>query len=176
MARADATADEATKQSAVYGKLQKGAASLRTRTIRRPRLTYVVGSLDRILRREMTNTLAPLGLTLAQFTALSVLEWRGEASNAQLAERSFITPQAANEVISVMVSRNWITRGRDPDHGRIIVLSLTDEGRELLYQCMEAANTVEERMMAGLDPDIGTRMYADLERIIRNLRGCSDGP
>ena len=45
------------------------------------RLTYVIGGLDRLLRRHMTDALAPLGITLAQYTALSVLEARGASSN-----------------------------------------------------------------------------------------------
>ena len=87
-----------------------------TRT-RRPhlRLAYVIGSLDRILRRRMTEALAPLGLTLSQFTALSVLDAKGQASNAQVAERSFITPQSANEVMNAMASRNWVSREPEPD-------------------------------------------------------------
>ncbi|MCO2667258.1 winged helix-turn-helix transcriptional regulator, partial [Pseudomonas aeruginosa] len=74
------------------------------------RLTYVIGGLDRLLRRHMTDALAPLGITLAQYTALSVLEARGASSNAQLAERSWITPQSANEVMSVMAARGFVTR------------------------------------------------------------------
>jgi hypothetical protein len=80
-------------------KSQKSAAEPSVTRTRRPnlRLTYVIGSLERILRRRMSEALAPLGLTLAQFTALSVLEANGQASNAQIAERSFITPQSASD-------------------------------------------------------------------------------
>lgn len=137
----------------------------------RPRLTYLIGSLDRILRRRMTDALAPLGLTLAQFTALSVLEARGEASNAQLAERSFITPQSANEVMSAMASRNWITREPDPNHGRVVVLRLTDEGREILRRCVDAVRVLEAQMLAGVDADSVEAVHATLEVFSRNLRG-----
>lgn len=118
----------------------------------------------------MTDTLAPLGLTLAQFTALSVLEARGEASNAQLAERSFISPQAANEVMSVMTSRNWITRERDPMHGRIVVLRLTDEGRDVLHRCMDAICALEEQMLAGLEAGDASIVQAGIELFVHNLR------
>ncbi|MFD1972456.1 MarR family winged helix-turn-helix transcriptional regulator [Trinickia caryophylli] len=136
----------------------------------RPRLTYLIGSLDRILRRKMTDTLAPLGLTLAQFTALSVLEARGEASNAQLAERSFITPQSANEVMSAMASRNWITREPDPNHGRVVVLRLTDEGRDILRRCVDAVRVLETQMLAGVDAHSVEAVHATLEVFARNLR------
>jgi DNA-binding MarR family transcriptional regulator len=118
----------------------------------------------------MSDALAPLGLTLAQFTALSVLDARGQASNAQLAERSFITPQSANEVMSVMASRNWITREPDPNHGRIVVLQLTDEGRDVLRRGMETVRMLEEQMLAGTDADNATSVQTHLELFVRNLR------
>jgi DNA-binding MarR family transcriptional regulator len=162
------TSKNPTKMSGAT--VQPRAASPQRKTASRPRLTYLIGSLDRILRRKMTEALAPLGLTLAQFTALSVLEARGEASNAQLAERSFITPQSANEVMSVMSSRNWITRDADPHHGRIVVLRLTDEGREVLQCGMRIVQTLESQMVAGVEASDASAMQEMLEVFVRNLR------
>ncbi|SAL59073.1 MarR family transcriptional regulator [Caballeronia arvi] len=137
----------------------------------RPRLTYLVGSLDRILRRKMTEALAPVGLTLAQFTALSVLDARGQASNAQLAERSFITPQSANEVMSAMSARKWITREPDPDHGRIVLLRLTDEGRAVLRQGTDVVRSLENQMLHNIQASDATLVQNCLELFARNLRG-----
>ncbi|WP_250486245.1 MarR family winged helix-turn-helix transcriptional regulator [Caballeronia sp. GaOx3] len=136
----------------------------------RPRLTYLVGSLDRILRRKMTEALAPVGLTLAQFTALSVLDARGQASNAQLAERSFITPQSANEVMSAMSAKNWITREPDPNHGRIVVLRLTEEGRGVLRQGMNVVRSLEVEMVKDIQPGDAALVQNCLELFARNLR------
>ncbi|WP_084070374.1 MarR family winged helix-turn-helix transcriptional regulator [Pandoraea vervacti] len=134
------------------------------------RVTYVIASLDRLLRRHMSEALAPLGLTLAQFTALSVLDARGKLSNAQLAQRSFITPQSANEVVSVMASRQWITREPDPNHGRIVLLQLTDEGRRVLAQCEAVARDIDTRMRAGVSREDAAAVQRHLEMFVRNLR------
>lgn len=148
------------------------AAPPATRTRRSSlRLTYVIGSLDRILRRRMTEALAPLGLTLAQFTALSVLEAKGQASNAQVAERSFITPQSANEVMNAMANRNWVSREPDPTHGRIVLLQLTDEGRAVLRECEQAVKAIEKQMMEGIELDTAGAVQTHLETFVRNLRG-----
>ncbi len=162
------TAKGTKARSATAGR--RRSASTERKAAARPRLTYLIGSLDRILRRKMTEALAPLGLTLAQFTALSVLEARGEASNAQLAERSFITPQSANEVMSVMASRNWITREPDPNHGRIVVLRLTDEGREVLHRCMDTVRILEAQMLSGIVASDASAVQGMLELFVRNLR------
>ncbi|VVD70684.1 regulatory protein MarR [Pandoraea horticolens] len=134
------------------------------------RLTYVIASLDRLLRRHMSEALAPLGLTLAQFTALSVLDARGKLSNAQLAQRSFITPQSANEVVSIMASRQWITREPDPNHGRIVLLQLTDEGRRVLARCEVAAKEIDARMRADVSREDAAVVQRRIEMFVRNLR------
>ncbi|SAK65922.1 MarR family transcriptional regulator [Caballeronia arationis] len=167
----EAMTSKAAKKTTGATATRPRAASTGRKSAARPRLTYLIGSLDRILRRKMTEALAPLGLTLAQFTALSVLDARGQASNAELAERSFITPQSANEVMSVMASRNWITREPDPNHGRIVVLKLTDDGREVLRRCMETVRVIEQQMLTGIDPVNATTVQTHLELFVRNLRG-----
>ncbi|TDN70124.1 MarR family transcriptional regulator [Paraburkholderia sp. BL10I2N1] len=159
-----------TTRAAAASTARSRPASTGRKAAARPRLTYLIGSLDRILRRKMTEALAPLGLTLAQFTALSVLEARGEASNAQLAERSFITPQSANEVMSVMASRNWITREPDPNHGRIVVLRLTNEGRQVLNRCKATVHVLETQMLSGIEAHDASAAQDLLELFVRNLR------
>lgn len=51
-------------------------------------VAYMVGRLDRALRRSFRRVLDPLGLTLGQYTALSVFYSSGKLSNAKLAERT----------------------------------------------------------------------------------------
>jgi DNA-binding MarR family transcriptional regulator len=140
------------------------------KTASRPRLTYLIGSLDRILKRRLTDALAPFGLTLAQFTALSVLEARGEASNAQLAERSFITPQSANEVMMAMSARGWVTREPDPNHGRIVVLRLTAEGHDIVRRCMKVVEKIEKEMLGESSHADALVIQASLEAFVRRLK------
>ena len=161
----------AISKSAKNAKNATRAASDKPKARSPQRLTYVIGSLDRLLRRHMTDALAPLGITLAQYTALSVLEARGASSNAQLAERSFITPQSANEVMSVMAARGFVTREADPSHGRIILLTLTDEGAAMLRECEAVLRPLETRMLGDVSIDDATHVQRALELFARNLRG-----
>ncbi len=113
-------------------------------------IAYLVGHLERLVRRRLSEALSPLGLTIQQYTALSVLGARGHLSNAQLAERSLVTPQSANELVKVMVKRGWIERSADPSHGRIIHLSLTPQGLEVAKQAHAAAARFEAEMLEEL--------------------------
>ena len=68
-----------------------------------PRLSYVIGRVERVLRRRITAAVEPSGLTLPAYTALSVLRVQDGLSNAQLARHSFVTPQSMSEVLTLLV-------------------------------------------------------------------------
>jgi len=115
-----------------------------------PRVSYLVGRLDRLLRRRLGQALAEHGLSLAEYTTLSVLSARSGLSNAQLARRSLITPQAANEVLTRLEDRKLLRRLVHPDHGRVRPAELTAAGRRLLERADAAVDVVEREMLAGM--------------------------
>lgn len=114
------------------------------------RIAYVVGRLDRAVRQRLAEVTSPFGLTVAQYTTLSVLAARGALSNAQLARRAFVTPQAMNEIVAAMVKKQMVARAPDARHGRIVRISLTRKGSRVLRECDLAARRVEAQMLAPL--------------------------
>jgi DNA-binding MarR family transcriptional regulator len=116
-----------------------------------PRVAYLVGRLERALRKRITETLLPFKLSVAQYTTLSVIRRHGESSNADLALRAFISPQAMNEVVQVLEQRKLVTRRPDPSHGRIVNLLLTRRGLEVLAECDVAVKRLEQTMLGGLN-------------------------
>ena len=115
-----------------------------------PRLSYVIGRLDRVLRRRLGAAVEPAGLTLPAYTALSVLRVQDGLSNAQLARRSLITPQSMSEVLALLVERGYVKRRTEPGHGRVIRIELTKTGGRALARCDRAVDAVEQEMLAGL--------------------------
>jgi DNA-binding MarR family transcriptional regulator len=139
-------------------------------------IAYLVGHLDRLVRRRLGEAISPLGLTIQQYTALAVLGARGRLSNAQLAERSLVTPQSANELVKVMEKRGWIKRTADPSHGRIIHLHLTPSGQEILQQAHAAAAEFEASMLVGLTARDRERYREYLSESVRALSLASIDP
>ena len=72
------------------------------------------------------------GLSVNQYTTLSVLDRRSGLSNAQLARRSLVSPQSMNEVLLTLEERGLVRRRAHPDHGRILQARLTAKGRRSL--------------------------------------------
>ena len=91
-----------------------------------PRISYVAARLERAVRAEIAERVRPHGLTTLQYTTLSVLQRHGAPlSTAQLARRSYMTPQAMSEVIEALAKKALIKRTQHPDHGRRLPATLT---------------------------------------------------
>jgi DNA-binding MarR family transcriptional regulator len=134
-----------------------------------PRATYLVGRLDRLLRRRLGDALAPHGLTLAEYTALSVLRSRPGLSNAQLARRTLITPQSMNEVLAHLVGLGLVSRRPDPDHARVLRTELTAAGKRTLAAANRTVAAIEREMLSGLTETQATKFAAALASCIEQL-------
>jgi DNA-binding MarR family transcriptional regulator len=135
----------------------------------RPRVTYLIGRLDRALRRRMGEALSPFSLSITQYTTLSVLQTRGQLSNAQLANRAFISPQSMNEVVQSLQALKLITRQADPSHARIVQLGLTPHGIEVLRQCDATIKQLEQSMLSRLPPESRDALRDSLSECVKVL-------
>ncbi len=134
-----------------------------------PRLSYVIGRLDRVLRRRLSAAVEPAGLTLPAYTALSVLREQNGLSNAQLARRSLITPQSTSEVFARLVGQGYVRRRAAPGEGRAIRIELTPAGRRALERCDRAVDEVERQMLGDLDSAEAAELRSALSRCGRAL-------
>ena len=134
-----------------------------------PRLGYLIGRLERVLRRRLSAAVEPAGLTLPAYTALSVLRTEDGLSNAQLARRSLVTPQSMSEVLALLVEQGYVRRRAEPDHGRIIRTELTKAGLRALDRCDRAVDAVERELLGDLDADEAASLRDFLTRCGRSL-------
>jgi DNA-binding MarR family transcriptional regulator len=122
-----------------------------------PRLAYAVGRFHTVLRAEMSRRLAPEGLSVPEFTALSVLSARGGLSNAELARRSFVTPQAMNQVLASLEDKDLVTRpapGKQArGHHRARGAKLTAKGRRWVARAQAVVDAIEDQAFATLSED-----------------------
>ncbi len=129
----------------------------------------MIARLDRAVRRAIEECLEPFGLTIPQFTTLSVLLRRSGLSNAQLARRSYITPQSMHDVVLGLERRGLVTRQPHPDHRKILRTTLSPEGRRVIQRCEAAVSEMEDRMLADLDLKSRERLVHELAICIQAL-------
>jgi len=132
-------------------------------------LAYLVGRLDHVLNQRLRDAVTPAGLSVPQYTALSVFRAHGSLSNAQLAARTMTSPQSANEMVKQMEAKGWIARTPDPLHGRIIQISLTQAGEAVLGECDAKVAQVERTMFPELDEAGRAALLGQLRGAVRAL-------
>ena len=115
-----------------------------------PLLLYMLKQVELAVRSRIDEIVRPVGLTAAQYTALTVLERHADMSSAQLARSSFVTAQSMADMITALEDRALIKRHRDQSDRRRLVVALTDEGRALLDRCRDEVDALEATMLTGL--------------------------
>lgn len=120
---------------------------------------YLLGQAYAAHRIRMEKVLAGLGLTLPQFSVLTMLAAYPGASGADLARLALLTPQTMSVIVNNLERDGMVRRKPHPVHGRIQVIEITPEGKELLARCKKAAHPVEQSLLNGLD--------AEEEKVIR---------
>jgi DNA-binding MarR family transcriptional regulator len=128
-----------------------------------------VARLDRLVRSRLAEALRPLGVTVPQYTLMSVLDHRPGLSNAQLARRSYISAQAMHQLVQTLEERGLIRRSSSPDHGRVQMTELTRGGRDLLTRCDSAVGEVEEQLFGRLGQEEEPHLRRLLEAIIDSV-------
>jgi DNA-binding MarR family transcriptional regulator len=136
-----------------------------------PTLLYLVGRIDRVVRQAIGKVVAGRGLSVNQYTTMSVLNHRGGLSNAQLARRALVSPQSMNEVLLGLEQRGLVRRHAHPDHGRILQARLTAKGRSVLADCDREVHQVEARMVSDLTEEGSKALRRGLLCGIRSLQG-----
>jgi DNA-binding MarR family transcriptional regulator len=134
-------------------------------------LLYLIGRVDRVVRREIDSVVRAHGLSAAQYTTLSVLSRRGGLSNAQLARRALVSSQSMNEVLLALEQRGLVSRRAHPEHGRIRQTRLTAKGRKTLALCDAEVHEVETTMVGELDRGEQTALHRALLSCVRSLHG-----
>ena len=113
--------------------------------------SYLIGRADRIISAQLEEALRGSGLSLPEFTALSVLAARPGLSNARLARRSLVTPQAMHKVIRSLEEAGYVVRTAPPHGGRSLEAAITEAGSRLLDEMLPRIAEAEERTLSPLD-------------------------
>jgi DNA-binding MarR family transcriptional regulator len=101
---------------------------------------------------------------------MSVLNRHGAPlSNAQLARRAYMTPQAMSEVIDALERKGLMKRNPHPNDGRLLPATLTAKGRRVLAACEQAVDEMEDVMLAGLGPQERDAFATALKSAVRAL-------
>lgn len=134
---------------------------------RNTNFVYMIKQLELGLRPRFFEACAAAQLSAAQYTAMTVLTRRSGITSSELARRSFVRAQTMAATIDPLLEAGYVRRERDPQHGRRILLSLTDKGVEVVAAASPRFDALEELFVSDLSAQEQDQ-FADYLRRCRN--------
>lgn len=138
------------------------------------RVGYLLKRLQAGLRNAMDGVLMERGLTTPQYAALSALEREPGISNAELARRSFVTPQTMIRIVDNLESMGLIRRASHPTHGKVLMTTLTKSGAKLVASCHQEVAKVEARLLSDLRVGERNTLQQLLERCALSIEASGE--
>ena len=135
------------------------------------RLSYLVARLDRVINQRVAECVQPHGLNVPQYTALSILGRRSGLSNAQLARRTYVSPQGMNQVLDQLAQLGLVARKQSKTHGRILHVQLTAQGKRVLVACDAAVDALEADMLQNINVSERKKLMHGLLACVHALHG-----
>ncbi len=122
------------------------------------RTVYLIKRIETEVAAKMNKALTEYDVTLSQFIVLNfVNDNPNDLSSAQLSRRFNMTPQSMNEVVTTLQRKELMDKNVDANNKRILRISLTEKGKDILKQCNETIDAVEKELFGELsDTDLQT--------------------
>ena len=131
---------------------------------------FALKQAQQALRTHMDAALQQIGLTTPQYAVLNFLQIAPGASNAELARRSFVTPQTMQGIVVALERSGFVVRAPHAKHGRVQTTELTNQGRNVLAAASTIVAGAEARLRAASAPLDPLTVTATLRRLAEALR------
>lgn len=128
-------------------------------------MSYLIRQIELAVRRPIFEIANKHGSNYAQYTALSVLKRRPGLISSELARRSLVKAQTMAETITALVQEGLVRREQDPDHGRQILLFITDAGVERVNAISREVREYEDNVLREFSDDEVEKLISDLRRL-----------
>ena len=138
----------------------------------RSQLCFPIYACARKITAAYTPLLKPLGLTYTQYITMMVLWEEQEITVHDLGERLYLDSGTLSPVLKKLEKMGYVTRERKKEDERVVIASITEEGRALEQKLEHVPGTLAcqiNRKQAVITPEEAERMKTELYRIIDAL-------
>ena len=126
-----------------------------------------MSALDQELAQD--PDLAPLEISAAQYTIISVLAKRGVDSAAQLCKDLSYDAGAMTRMIDRLEAKGLVNRRRCPEDRRLVKLELTEAGLAALPKLRECSVRVLNRLLRGFSLAEARQIEGFMVRMLQNI-------
>ncbi len=137
---------------------------------RSPRTFYLLNQVSSAVRLRLERALREFDLTATQYTVMSRVKGREVLSSAKLARHHYVSPQTMNELIANLEARGLLSRMEDPENRRVLLVSLTQAGSDLIAACDRKVDGLEAEFFTSLNTADHGMFRKLLEILIDDIR------
>jgi MarR family transcriptional regulator, transcriptional regulator for hemolysin len=136
---------------------------------------FVISDVARLLRTVFDRRVRRLGLTRAQWLALTRLHRRPGASQSELADMMEVEKATAGRLIDRLEAKGWVVRRAQAGDRRINRIYLTSEAERVHKRIWRIAEATIDDALADLSEREGSQLQKLLARVKGSLIDLADG-
>jgi len=130
---------------------------------------------ERMLDRSLSETFKRFGLVRGEFDVLATLRRNGGAYSltpTELYRSTMLSSGAMTNRLDRLEERGLVRRSPDPGDRRGVLITLTEEGLDLIEEAVEAHVEGEEELLDSLGEDDREQLAALLRKLLVSMEGA----
>ena len=130
---------------------------------------WLTADTARLLRTVFARRLKDVGLTRAQWLALTRINRRPGMSQSEMADMMEIEKAPAGRIVDRLEEKGWVERRAEPSDRRVKRIYVTDLGARLHAAITPLADATVRDALAGLSPVEQKRLVALMSKVKAQL-------
>jgi MarR family transcriptional regulator, transcriptional regulator for hemolysin len=136
---------------------------------------FLISDAARLMRTVFDRRVRRLGLTRAQWLALTRLHRRPGASQSELADMMEVEKATAGRLVDRLEAKGWVVRRAQAGDRRVNRIYLTPEAERVHKRIWRVAEATIDDALAGLSEREAVQLMKLLGRVKGRLIGLVDG-
>jgi DNA-binding MarR family transcriptional regulator len=112
-------------------------------------------------------------ISLGQYRVMAVIHAHGTISVGMLGKLVGSAQSTTSEMVARMTKTGLVSKVRGPDDGRVVLVELTEQGRELMVHRKKGMQDAYGKLLTALEPD-DKRKFVDSLWTINDILAAAD--
>ncbi len=131
-----------------------------------------VTRINDIFMQRLSRLLSQNGLNYTELQTLAALIVSGppyEANPNAISRHNLLTTGGMTNVLTRMEKKGLVTRRKDPNDGRGVIVSVTQKGLDTFETVIVKENVIEHKMLEGISDEEREVVAVVLRKILRSI-------
>jgi DNA-binding MarR family transcriptional regulator len=127
--------------------------------------TWVLSSAANRSHHILHQMLSTVGVDGYEYRCIAALAHRGQLSQAALGKEAALDPRDVTHTVRALQERGVVVRKNDPEHGRRMLVSLTEHGTRTADQSMRRMADIQDTVFGRLTREERSALMELLGRV-----------